>query len=467
MDDFNEVFYTLLGFFFQALPFVIVMVLALAICLFVVGAYNSPVFAVWAGMIVYVITQLGANGALPLGLNLSLEDFYFLLLALVVAIRLLAGHLPAQDWIVRLWLLMATVWMLLFVVGLAIFKTAAGVEFRATFYMLVPTLYLLSFRLSAEQVGKIFLALYSAALVVVLIAIYRWGAYALGETGDWFDRGAPLRVMTAAATMLIAMAMLPGLTMWMKLNTRRQAMLAMAPLLLLVVMVLAHRTVWIATLAALGFAWWLAGSHRKGGQAGLLVPLLVGALVLGALFALAPKSVVTQEFERSIAETQKKNSTIAWRMDSWKSLVEDWAAAGPLVWPAGKPFGSGNQRYIESQGMETNVAAHSQYVSMLTRGGLIVLFAFVAVQLIALRRLLIYTVAVPDWLGKDLPLLFIIANIVYAIAYGLDYTQGFIMGLAYSLAVQALPIPSTVRATKAQIHASVVHHAPRRLTHLS
>lgn len=465
--DFPEVFYTVLGVFFQALPFVIVVVLALSMCLFVVGAYGNPVFSVWVGSIIYVMSQLGANIALPLGLSLSLIDLFFLLLGLVVAIRLMAGHLPAKDLVVRLWLLMAAVWGLLFVVGLVKFKTLAGVEFRATYYMLVSVLYLMSFRITAEQVGKIFQAPYVAALSLALLAVYRWGSYAMGITGDWFDPNSPLRVLDAGCTFVIAIAMLPGLAMWMKLNTQRQVMMFTAPLLLLVVMVLAHRTVWIATLAALGIAWWLAGRRRNGGQAGLMVPLAVGALVLGALFVLAPKSGVTQSFVSSVAETQKKNSTLAWRVDSWKSLVDEWVAGGPLVWPAGKPFGSGNDRYIESQHMTTNVGAHSQYVTLLTRGGLLVLFAYIAVQLICMRRLLLHPTTAPDWLGGELPALFIIANMVYGISYSPDYMQGLFMGLAFTIALQAGPIPSAGRSSTTQAHNPVMPYASRRFTHLS
>lgn len=461
-----EAFYTVLGLVFQALPFVIAFVMAMAFIFFCVGAYNSPVFAVWVGVVVYLMSHLGANSALRLGLNLSLVDFYFLLLGGVVVMRLLAGHLPAQDRMVRLWLLMAVVWMLLFLVGLVKFKTAAGVEFRSTFFMLVSMLYLMSFRIEAKQVGRIFMALYVAAMALAFLAIYRWISSAVGVTGPWFDPHTPLRVLDSSATLVIAVAMLPGLAMWMGLNARRMAMMYTAPLLLLVVMALGHRTVWVATLAALGAAWWLAGRRRKGGQAGLLVPLGVGSLVLVALFALAPDSTVTHEFQRSVAETQQKNSTLAWRVDSWKSLVDDWVAGGPQVWPAGKPFGAGTRRYIESQGMETSVSAHSHYVSLLIRGGILVLFAYAAAQIVALRRLLSRPVAAPDWLGGELPTLFIIANMVYAISYSPDYIQAMFLGLAYALAVRAGPQPSVVRASTAPVSAPVIPHASRRLTHL-
>lgn len=121
-----EAFYFTLGLVFQALPFVIAFVLALAFIFFCFGAYNSPIVAVWVGVTVYVMTNLGANTALNLGLNLSVADFYFGLLGGVMILRILAGHLPPGDGIRYLWLLMALVWGALFIIGLAKFKKTAG-----------------------------------------------------------------------------------------------------------------------------------------------------------------------------------------------------------------------------------------------------------------------------------------------------------------------------------------------------
>lgn len=459
-----EAFYFTLGLVFQALPFVIAFVAAMTFTFFCVGAYNSPVIAAWVGVVVYLMMHLGANAALRLGLNLSLADFYFGLLGGVMGLRILAGHLPPRDRIKYLWMLMALVWGALFLIGLPKFKTTAGVEFRSTFYILTPVIYLMTFHLRAEQVGRIFRALYVGALVLAGLALYRWGAVAVGEYGDWYDPVTPLRVLDSSATLVIAVAMLPGLAMWLGLNERRVGMMYVAPCLLLVVMVLGHRTVWVAALAGLGAIWWLAGRKRRGSKAGVLVPVGIGALVLAALFVLAPQSTVTRELQRSVAETQQENSTLAWRVDSWKSLLNDWAAGGPLVWPAGKPFGSGNRRYIESQGMETNVSAHSHYIGLLTRGGLLVLFAYVAAQILTLRRLLTRPLDAPPWLNAEILAVFLVVNMVYAIAYGPDYMQAMFMGLGYALAARVGPAPA--RVPPASVSSPVMSDASRRLTYL-
>jgi hypothetical protein len=173
---------------------------------------------------------------------------------------------------------------------------------------------------------------------------------------------------------------------------------------------------------------------------------------------------VTRELQRSVAETQQENSTLAWRVDSWKSLLNDWAAGGPLVWPAGKPFGSGNRRYIESQGMETTVSAHSHYIGLLTRGGLLVLFAYVAAQILTLRRLLTRPLDAPPWLNAEILAVFLVVNMVYAIAYGPDYMQAMFMGLGYALAARVGPAPA--RVPPASVSSPVMSDASRRLTYL-
>lgn len=430
-----DLFFVLLRVFFQTVPFVIAFVLALSFCLFCITAYNRPTVGVATGVVVYLLKQLLPSASLNIGLNLSPFDFYFVLLGVVVFIRMLNGHLPLRDGIVRLWLVLGLIWCGLFLVGLVKFQTAAGVEFRSTFYSTVSVFYLISFRFDQEESGRVFRALYIGAFGLLGLAVYRWVSVALGEFGFWYDPTTPLRVIDSGASMVIAMAMLPGLAMWMKLNATRTVMMFAAPMLLLAVMVLGHRSVWVAGIASLGVAWLLAAKRRKGGQLGLMVPLAVGALALGALFVLAPRATVTQEFERSVAETQRENSTLAWRVNSWKSLVDDWVSSGPTAWPAGKPFGTSKRRYIESQRIETEVAAHSHYVTLLIRGGIIGLFCYVAAQLVAARRLLRHATAVPPWLGTEVLLLFVLGNMVYALVYSPDYMQFMFMGLAYALAI--------------------------------
>lgn len=438
-----EAFYFMLRAFFEVAPFVVAVLLALGVGLFCVMSYDRVAVGVGGAVAVYVLMQIFPNLGIHLGLYLSLFDLYFLPLALVVGVRILGGHLELRDNITRVWVLLVVVWGALFAVGLVQYKTAAGVEFRSTFYTAVCVLYLLSQRLTAEHVGRVFGVLYAGTLTLVVVAVYRWICVAVGEYGHWYDPTTPLRVLNSGASMVVALAMLPGLAMWMKLNTTRTAMMMLAPLLMLAVMVLGHRSVWVAAFAALGFAWWLAGRRRRGGQAGLLVPLAIGTLTLGLLFVLAPRSTVTQEFQRSVAETQSKTSTLAWRVDSWKSLLDDWVASGPAVWPAGKPFGASKRRYIESQGMESEVGAHSHYVSLLIRGGLLGVFAFLAASFLSLRRLTSRPVATPDWLGGELLAVFLVGYLVYGLAYSAEYMHALFVGLAFTLATRA---PSTVAA---------------------
>lgn len=463
-----DAIYFTVGLMFQALPFVVAVVAALLFVFFCFGAYNSPVVVTWVGALLYLLSQLGLNSALRIGLSLSLLDFYFVLVGLVAVVRLLGHHLPQRDWVARLWLVMGAVWALLFVIGSVKFKKNAGVEFRSTFYILATVVYLLTFRLQARHTAGIFRALYATALALVALAVWRWVSVGLGQYGTWYDYHTPLRVLDSSATLVIAVSLLPGAAMWLGLNERQTGPMFLAPVLLLAVIVLGHRTVWVATLAGLGAIWWLAGRRRRGSKAGVLIPVGIGAAVVMAFLVLAPKSIVTHELERSVAEAQQKNSTLAWRVDSWTSLVRDWARSGPLVWPAGKPFGIGMRRYIESQGQEVTVSAHSHYVSLLVRGGLIVLFAYVVAQVVTVRRLLTRRVEAPPALGSELLAVFMLVNMVYAVAYGPDYMQALFMGMGYTLAARAAPPAAALPAAVVRpLHPPVKRYAPGGVAHLS
>ena len=87
-------------------------------------------------------------------------------------------------------------------------------------------------------------------------------------------------------------------------------------------------------------------------------------------------------------------------------------------------------------------------------------------QFLVLRRLLKRPVAAPDWLGGELPALFIILNMVYAISYSPDFMQAFFLGLAYVMAVQAGPLPSAVQASTTHYPTLVKPNASRRLANL-
>lgn len=452
--------YVALSYLLVAVPFVAAIVLALGLCVLVIGLAGSPVVGVWLAIASHFLGATGIHTALNLGISIYPDDLCFITIGAVTLGRIANGKLARDDRICRAWMLLGMVWFAIFAVGVVHYKSFAGVQFRDSYYLWVAASYLMTFRLTPRQVHQILNAMLAAGLAMTVLAGYRWGLVVMGEFGPWFDYHTPTRVVASEYTQLIALAAMPGIAMWLGLTARRPLPMLAALLLLGAVLILAHRTVWVACAAALAAGWWLAGRQRASGRLGLLLPLALGAVVIVGTFSLAPESTVSRELARSVNETAQKNSTLAWRQDSWKSLIADWANSGPLVWPAGKPFGSDNTRYIESQGMKTSVTAHNHYIAILYNGGVLGLGAYLAAVVLTFRRLLRHRPQAGDAVRPEVLMVLLVLCLVYGIGYSLDYMQGMMLGLAFSLAVSAfaLPLRSPRAAPAPDLHAP--RHSP-------
>jgi len=417
-----------------ALPYVIAFGLALLVCLMAWASFVNPVAGVALMIATYVLTAMGAAAALKLGLFITLADLSLTLIAMVAIIRWITGRRPRYDPLVRAWLLLTLVWYVLFALGVAKYSTLAGVYFRDYFYLWASVTYLLTFELSQQQLRGSIQAMLMGGGAMVVLTLYRWVLLALGQPDSfWFEGKDSIRVITAGGAQMLALCFVVGVTAWSGLARKRGGWMAMAALLVPFLALLGHRSVWIAALAAVATAWWLARVSRTGRAAGTVLPVLAGLVLVVTVAALLPSADVSGRLSASVAEATQQKSTLAWRVDSWRELLTDFAGGGPAVWAAGRPFGSTMRRFIEAEGAETIATAHSHYISLLVRGGLVGLGAYLAAQLIALRRLLRQTNHEHDVSDHTLALL-TVCCMVYAVPYGTDYLQGIVLGLAYSRA---------------------------------
>jgi O-antigen ligase len=242
---------------------------------------------------------------------------------------------------------------------------------------------------------------------------------------------------------------------------------ALALLALPLVVVLQHRTVWIASLVTLTAGVLIAARAKRGSLLGSLVPLLLLGALLGALLVFAPESRVTESLGSSVEEAGRSRSTFSWRVESWQHLVGQWAGSGPVGWLVGQPFGTDMARFMEQQGAKTSVSAHSQYVGVLFNGGMLGLLAYVAAQGVALKRLwpgAVRTRSADEPLepvSDSLLVLFVVSCLTYAITYGADYAQALVLGLAYSRAVQIRAVETAAVANTLPAVLTPQRAAPR------
>jgi O-antigen ligase len=416
-----------------ATPFVIAVLLPLFLFYGAWAFYHRPTAGVSSVIWVFVIeTLIMIQPRLPLGVQLFLPDLLFLLIGVAGLLRIFSVHLQRHHYV---WLLFGAVLMLSFVLGVLQYGTQAGVEFRTFFYFWAGIWYLMSFQLTAEQLDKILRVYMVAASVMVVLALFRWVAMALGLdiVHFWNEGGSSLRVFNAPQTFFLAQAFLIGLYAYLN-KTGPIWWRASLPILFVCIVMLQHRTVWAVTLASVAIIFLLSGKIRSKAISTFVLAGVLGTVVLLPFVAGGKLDTVQQSLAHSVEEVGQKDSTMTWRVESWKTLIEQWAYGGPVVNMIGKPFGAGFSRYIQASQIELTQNPHNHYVYALLRVGLVGLLAMLAVYYMALRMM---------WKNRDQPsmhlldpkllIALVVGQLMFFISYPAHYSQLLALGLSLVL----------------------------------
>lgn len=369
-----------------------------------------------------------------LGIRVYPTDFGFGLIAAVATIRLLT---QPMDRITVLWLLFGALGIGLFLAGLPINKTVAGVEYRPYFYFWAATAYVAAFRLEPDTIHLIRRRLYFAAIGLVVIAVFRWTDQIVGLTGiQWgLMVGAnKWRVLNSSHAEFLLLVWLLLVADWAMGHLGKWGASA---LLILTVMLalLQHRTVWVDLLACTAIlALAYPDIRQKLLRTGIPLLMILGATVavIGATGSLDPAA---DALGRSVTEVfQGRGSTLSWRVESWQELLRKWAGSGPAVLLFGHPFGSGYERYVEDMGHVTNYSPHSFYVQTLLRGGLVGLGLLLSTFILSIIRLYRTQVsAMEEGIPARVLAIILIGLLIYGIAYSPAYAHGLFFGLALAI----------------------------------
>lgn len=428
-----EWFYLILRTAMTAIPFVIAVLLPLLLFYGAWSFYHRPAAGVSSVIWVFVIeTLIMIQPRLPLGVQLFLPDLLFLLIGVAGLLRIFNVRLQRHHYA---WLIFGAVLVLSFGLGVLQYGTQAGVEFRTFFYFWAGVWYLMTFQLTAEQLEKILRTYMVAASVMVVLALFRWTAMALGLdiVRYWNEGGSSLRVFNAPQTFFLAQAFLIGLYAYLN-KTGPGWWRAFLPILFVCIVMLQHRTVWAVTLASIAIIFLLAGKVRSKAISTFVLTGVLGTAVLLPFVAGGQLDTVQQSLSHSVEEVGQKDSTLAWRVESWKTLIEQWAYGGPVVNMIGNPFGAGFSRHIAFSQIELTQNPHNHYVYALLRVGLVGLLAMLAVYFTALRFMW-KNLSQPSlhWLDPKLLIVLVAGQLMYFISYPAHYSQLLALGLSLVL----------------------------------
>lgn len=376
------------------------------------------------------------------GISVFPQDMVFIIVAAAGAGRLILSHLFLQRKLTLFelgWMLFGLLLLISFAQGsLSYGLQVAGVEFRQYFYFFAGTLYIASFPIGQVRLKRITRLWLLTAGVVVLLAMFRWIAEGAGLsiTAQWEGVGGPgleIRVLNASQTFFLAQTFLLGLYLWLAADSSR--LWRYFPMLLLpVVVLLQHRTVWVACLAAILLVMLREKKVRSKMlivlSGGVVVGLILAPLVAGGLGG------VTEALNSSTAEAlNTQESTFTWRLNSWQVLLTDGYLSTYADYLLGQPFGTGYARYVPDVTGLVTESPHSYYVQTLLRTGMLGLAVLLCVYAGVFARLLRFgALQTARYFSPQLMVVLLFTQLIFFVTYTPSYEQSILLGLAMSFA---------------------------------
>ncbi|MFI9753823.1 hypothetical protein [Streptomyces collinus] len=302
--------------------------------------------------------------------------------------------------------------------GIAEFGLQPAVnECRPYIYFLTATLYVFTSDIGSDVTRFMLKTWVFLSLACVVICAGRWSVNGIASAGELLLVNGVLvtaRPADAGPALVIAQAALTLITL--RWHSRPYRALALG--LLVVVVLLQHRTIWIVALV--GIAAYVVLSRRMAQER---ISFAATALIVGTTAALGARVVSlgpTGEGLRSSYSTmQGAHSTFAWRVSGWEELLA--RRSGVIDALLGQPFGTGFARLIDGQ--IVTVSPHNFYIQTLLRLGVIGLVLFVGICLWAL--LAIRSNSRADVLGRIL----VLTQLTFCFTYALSLEQGMALGL--------------------------------------
>lgn len=339
--------------------------------------------------------------------------------ALAVAIGRLAGHRPSLGRGT------AGITGLLALVLASVFRGVGDFGFQASFnegrpYLcfLAAALYVVTSDLGERSSRFVAVTWIALACVYVFISLRGWSVTGITSAGEYVKVNGEEtagRPVSAAACLSVAQGGLLLVTM----SWRRPRYRALAVGLLLVVVLLQHRTVWVVTVVAI-LAYLVLG--RAAGRDRLPVGVAAAFSVAVAYVGYSALHVgkeVAGDLQSSYTSMQGPHSTLTWRVSGWQELLSQ--PRGVLDTVMGHPFGAGFARDLN--GHTVTVAPHNWYIETFLEIGVVGLVLYAGVYAVAFFALRSGSRA--DLLAR----LVLLTQLVFSVTYSPFIEQGVALGL--------------------------------------
>lgn len=367
-----------------------------------------------------------------LGLQIYPNDLLSLLLLACMVMGTFTRPLPLKEGALLIWLALGACILTSFAIGLGRYGTAAGTEVREYFYYWAVGLFCCTADFDEPALRRIGRWALWTAYGLIGIALYRWIGVAVGlvpasllrEVGVTSD----FRALPSHAALYLSVAALVATMAWLRGTGGARSGLH-AFIFTAFVLILQHRSVWIAHLVGLLYLAFQERDALPRRFPWILAFLLIGGISVGIAAIFGYLDPLFEALWASTISVIDSQSSVTDRVFGWESLVADWASSSIGTLLLGFPYGHGWRRVIDGRVIE--FSPHNFYVDMLLRVGLvgvaILLWANVMATVHSLRAKV--TSEVEYLLLRGMGVILVVA-FVYYVPYTGHYVLGAVTGLA-------------------------------------
>ena len=376
-------------------------------------------------------------GGISLGISLYYTDFALMFVLAIALLRILLDkNRPALN---PAWVVCSSVAAFSLLSGFAAYGSGAGVQARPYFYFFAATIYPMTFGINVQTLRFLLNSMVWLAVLLLCITGYRWVVYftpirdLLPPEGSYNNDG-PIRVIRSYETLVLAQILMAGVFFNRAAGATSLLLArALSPVLLAAVLVLQHRSVWVA--AAAGVLSSLFVARLRGGSAlgQSLLLIFIAATIALPIFVSDELSGVGGQITNSAGAALAEKGSAGERVNSWNEIVKNWAMAGPRSVAVGQSFGADPTRYVKDEAGATRkltYTAHNMYVQTLFSMGLLGLGSFLWASVYVVTGLYRICVSPQATSSDQLLLVMVLTQLVYYVPYGTDYLQGLIFGIA-------------------------------------
>lgn len=345
-------------------------------------------------------------------MNIGVTDILCTYLILEVLIRKTKKMLPGTR---GAWFIMLLIFIFGALRGFTNSPAALVIEDirRLIFHFIVPVgcFAVLNFSLDDEQVQK---RLKAYSTIVIAFCVICWGLDLVGIhlSRAQSDSGTTMRVLRAEQVQ--ALALLTVWSIYNDWNSEKHRLKLRTILLVAVIILLQHRSVWVSFFAGVMYLLLLSKfsdvklSELLSSKKFLKQASVVVLLVVAALFALRNSTLVQQLILGIQGISGGDGTTLAYREQLWAGHL---STLTPLQWIIGKPFGSGYLVHLLNY--TRDLTPHSAYVQTIIRCGLIGMVAVIGFFLCCVKK------------AKKLRMGYVEAGCIMMLVFYYSYTYHF------------------------------------------